>query len=396
MNFTNLALSTTGSNALSDATIYMSKNIHFNNINAYGNVGTAVSNETQAGFNIGRSWDVTISNSDIHDLKFGILFNNDSNMVFSGNSISNIREHGMDGISSNLTITNNVFSDIYPQGTDHPDGIIITTAGEAPSTPLSTNINISDNLFLRGNGQPFQGIYVKDDAGDLPFQNVTISNNDLAGTSYNGIMVQDGHNIAISNNIVAGFADQMSWIRLVQVNGVSLTSNQAQEYLYTNVTAMTQSQNVTGGAVSDSGRALAIAWLEANPQNVSALTPSVQALLDSSAQTILIGATANQALTGGLANAFIDGGAGNHTLTGGGGTDLFYFGTNIGHDVVTDFGAGGMHDMIDISAFLTAGLQPTETEVGASAVISFSNGASITLLNTALTDLHPATYGFIH
>jgi len=83
----------------------------------------------------------------------------------------------------------------------------------------------------------------------------------------------------------------------------------------------------------------------------------------------------------------IEGGAGNDTLTGGTGIDTFVFAKGSGKDVITDFGLGGEHDVIDISAYKDAGYKATVQDVGGDTVITFSTGDSITLVGVHVRDL---------
>ena len=97
----------------------------------------------------------------------------------------------------------------------------------------------------------------------------------------------------------------------------------------------------------------------------------------------------------GLANV-ITGNSGNNTLTGGAGDDTFVFGPSSGDDIIVDFVAGGTDDELDLSAYTTAGITWTITQVGADTVFDFTNGDSITLLNTtatSLVQLDPDSYG---
>jgi Ca2+-binding RTX toxin-like protein len=97
----------------------------------------------------------------------------------------------------------------------------------------------------------------------------------------------------------------------------------------------------------------------------------------------------------GLANV-IRGNSGNNTLTGGADDDTFVFGPSSGDDIIVDFIAGGTDDELDFSAYTTAGITWTITQVGANTVFDFSNGDSITLLNTtatSLVQLDPDSYG---
>ncbi|KAF0170497.1 MAG: putative Endo-1 3-1 4-beta-glycanase exsH, partial [Caulobacteraceae bacterium] len=90
----------------------------------------------------------------------------------------------------------------------------------------------------------------------------------------------------------------------------------------------------------------------------------------------------------GLANAIfgnaldniLNGGTGDDVLSGGAGNDTFLFLPGAGHDVVSDFVAGGTDDRVDLSAYAGAGITYTLTQTGSDAVFNFSNGDQIVLV----------------
>jgi Ca2+-binding RTX toxin-like protein len=114
-----------------------------------------------------------------------------------------------------------------------------------------------------------------------------------------------------------------------------------------------------------------------------------------SGANVLDGKAGNDTIDGGAGNDTIIGGAGDDRLTGGTGNDTFRFGPQSGHDVITDFGAGGTKDVIDISAYKAAGLTPTVHDIGSDVVISFSTGDSITVLGVHAHDLVANNVGWV-
>ncbi|MBT9444301.1 MAG: M10 family metallopeptidase C-terminal domain-containing protein [Hyphomonadaceae bacterium] len=104
-------------------------------------------------------------------------------------------------------------------------------------------------------------------------------------------------------------------------------------------------------------------------------------------QLNLIG-TATEGYGNGLANAIfgnaldniLNGGTGDDVLNGGAGNDTFLFLPGTGHDVVTDFVAGGVDDRVDLSAYAGTGITYVLIQTGADAVFNFSNGDQIVLV----------------
>lgn len=118
---------------------------------------------------------------------------------------------------------------------------------------------------------------------------------------------------------------------------------------------------------------------------------------------VIVGNLGTNILDGGAGNDTLDGGAGadtlvgrsgNDLLTGGEGVDTFWFEPGGGKDTITDFGAGGEKDVLDISSYLRAGMKPVVTDVGANVIISFSNGDAITLIGVDAHELTPVAKGY--
>ena len=107
----------------------------------------------------------------------------------------------------------------------------------------------------------------------------------------------------------------------------------------------------------------------------------------------LSGGDGNDTLDGGAGNDILLGGGGNDLLIGGAGKDIFRFELHSGRDVVRDFSAAD-HDVIDISNYLRAGLNPVLHDVGADVVISFGSGDSITLMGVHAGSLLATSAGF--
>jgi len=113
----------------------------------------------------------------------------------------------------------------------------------------------------------------------------------------------------------------------------------------------------------------------------------------------LYGESGNDRLIGGQGEDRLTGGTGNDTLTGdgpgaGGSTkqDVFYYESNFGDDIITDFDLS--RDTLEIRENINgssiddpSGLAAYITEVSGNAVISFSNGDSITLQGVSRADL---------
>ena len=106
----------------------------------------------------------------------------------------------------------------------------------------------------------------------------------------------------------------------------------------------------------------------------------------------LFGESGADTLFGDSGDDYITGGSHDDQLTGGTGSDAFFYDSGFGDDIITDFDTGT--DVLEIKACINgtsissaADLVPYVTEISGNAVISFSNGDSITLQGVSRTDL---------
>lgn len=108
----------------------------------------------------------------------------------------------------------------------------------------------------------------------------------------------------------------------------------------------------------------------------------------------LYGNSGDDSIDGGVGNDSIWGGAGDDQLAGGGGGDRFVFAPGSGKDVITDAPAAGT-DILDISAYLNAGLTPQIADTATGVTISFSTGESISILGVHAANLTVSPEGYV-
>ena len=191
-------------------------NVHFDNLDIHG---PATTNDG-TGVIIQNSKQVTVTNSEIHNIGTGIAYLNSDQVQISNNNLHNTQSDAMHGGgTSDITISHNTFSDFVGQG--HPDAIQFWTTG---ATSIAHDVVISDNTMTRGDGAIFQGVFMGADAS-TPFQNVTITGNAIVGGMYNGIALQYANNVEVQDNLVEGYQDMTSWIYLSKVINGSLDNN---------------------------------------------------------------------------------------------------------------------------------------------------------------------------
>jgi hypothetical protein len=175
------------------------------------------------GMQVRWSDNVTVTNSEFHELAHGLGHLDSSNLLFSNNEFHDLRIDGIrGGGSSFVTISGNTFRDFYRNEGDHPDAIQFWTTN---TTASAHDITIANNSFYRGDGGRAQGIFLRDEKTIYPYENVKISGNAIYGGMPNGITVAHGHNIEITDNIVLGYSDQASKIRVELSDGVVIKNN---------------------------------------------------------------------------------------------------------------------------------------------------------------------------
>ena len=327
--------------------ITSSSNITLDGVRVHGSLNDDV-HDDQSGLQIRNSQDITIVNSEFEQLQNGISQLDNDGLTISNNYFHHIRTDGIrGGGSDHLVFSNNYFTDFHPVEGDHPDAIQLWTSN---TTESATDITITGNVVVRGEGGAIQGIFLRDQVGGLPYTNVTITGNLVVGGLTQGIGVNGARNALIDNNVVVGLPDQRSSIMMTNVEGV--VSNNTGTHLVVN-SDMTAFGNKIVDAPWDGGLAVQRAWLtgQDNPvvhaglglkSTVAAFGEAGSGVLDATkltvsildaaavaasaridevrANTVKVNGTsgADKLAVDGKRDTIIDAGAGDDVLTGGG------------------------------------------------------------------------------
>ena len=168
---------------------------------------------------------VTVSNNEFEQLGRGAQLFGLTNLKVTNNNLHDIRSDGLDlSAVKGVLIDGNLFANFQRNSTDHPDAIQFQTIN---TTSPSSNIVIRNNVVQTGSGSGMQGIFMTDQMGTLPYQNVTINNNMVIGSNMpNGIMVSSANNLAVTNNTVVSPTNDSNpvWIRLGTITGTKTYS----------------------------------------------------------------------------------------------------------------------------------------------------------------------------
>lgn len=317
--------------------VWNSSSIVMDKLYVHGTLNGSAADDVR-GLLVRNSSNVTVANSRFEQLADAVSHIDSNGVTFTGNRFENLRDNGIvGGGTSNLKISGNVFSDFDHSGSVHPDAIQVWTTNTKASV---SNIDISGNVIDRGAGSVVQGIWMRDEVGNLPFKNVTISNNTIVGAAYNGIGVMGVAGLKLSGNTVVGRDDQASWISIQNATGAVVSDNVASKISYVNAQA-SKAANMLMGAASDTVAHDLSNWLAGNvgatdlagkldAQIVAkvGLSGSMDGTADAArpvaatpqpGATVLTGTAGADRLTAGASGDYrLDGGAGNDTLTGGG------------------------------------------------------------------------------
>ncbi|TAJ71411.1 MAG: hypothetical protein EPO51_14055 [Phenylobacterium sp.] len=357
-------------------TIGSSSDIHFSDLKVHGSLDNNPLNDPN-GVLIRDSSDISITNSEFQQLANAIGHLNVEGLVIRGNNIHDIRSDGIQGGgSSNVVIDANTFRNFFPASTDHPDAIQFFTTNSRAS---AHDITITDNVIMRGTGRQMQGIFLGEEVGTLPYLNVKIAGNFLAGTMYNGIYVYNGRGIVVDDNVVQGFSDMTSWISLTKVTGGALTDNAATSFQLSGLSDVANTGSTTLALATDQGAAAYQAWLAGNsttpppadpeppvtqpPASPFAGTAGPDTLVGTANADSITGQDGNDSLGGGAGADTLDGGAGADTLSGNAGVNVLrggdgndYYLVGAGDTVIeATTGAAGGIDLIYSYANFTLG-----------------------------------------
>lgn len=327
--------------------VQTSSNITLDHLKVHGPNNMGSGNEVGL-MMVRSSTNVTVKDSEFFDGIHGLSILDNNGLKIANNYFHDLRTDGVrGGGNSNLLVTQNTFTDFHPAAGDHPDAMQLWTNN---TTASATNITFSDNLVVRGTGDPIQGIFMRDIVGNLPFKNLTITGNMIVGARYNGIAVEHVDGGTISGNTVAGFVGETSWMRADNSTNIALTNNKSTTFISQFQNAAGTNGNTQIASIMDMGQSLVSAWLASHMGfsshwggtdtglmgylGLDAATMAALTAARSVAVTITGSAGADKLYASGTSASIVDAGAGddvifgntafNQTLKGGAGNDVFY------------------------------------------------------------------------
>lgn len=202
-----------------------SRNITLDTVYVHGSLDDDPSNDI-IGLNIGGGKNIKLINSEFQQLGRGAQLAALSGAVVANNKVHEMRSDGFNfAQSDHLLIEGNHFSNTKRIKGDHPDAIQFWTLR---TKRPSTDIIIRNNQIIQGKGHGTQGIFLKDEMGNMPYERVTIENNLMVGGNMaNGIYMLNGKDVNLINNTVVSRSDIKPpvWIRMINVKNLKLDGN---------------------------------------------------------------------------------------------------------------------------------------------------------------------------
>jgi hypothetical protein len=224
----NMVIAGANTNLAARLWVYQSAGVALSRINIPGVAGTFDS-PLYCGFSFRSSSNVSLRQFRVSWARNGICLYAVSSISIEQGVVRDIQSDGINaGAVQGLLVRSNDFSRSHPTSTDHPDAVQIFATDTVDG---SSNIVVDDNLFSRDGGGISQGIFLRDSSMTRPFKNVTITNNVILGGMYNGIALLNGITAKISNNLIVGYPDMISWIRVSYAQDVTVESSQANRFL---------------------------------------------------------------------------------------------------------------------------------------------------------------------
>lgn len=160
------------------------------------------------GFTITKSTDVLVSGNEISQVGKGIVMVSSSGITIHNNEIHDLRNSPIVGSGlNNITISSNHTYNYTPWKWgetygDHGDLIHIWTDANY-QTSASTNIVIKDNFLTQGTGTPLLGIFLEANTPTFGFEKVLIDNNVISNSNNQALRLERVSGVVSNNTAIA-------------------------------------------------------------------------------------------------------------------------------------------------------------------------------------------------
>lgn len=251
--------------------------VTFDTVSVRGSLDGNPSNDV-SGIQIRNSRNIRVVNSEFQQLERALAVGQTKGVTVSNNRVHDIRSDGFNFAEvTDVELVGNVMWNFLPIAKDHPDAIQFWTSR---TTTPSQDIKIASNVVHRGVGAYTQGIFLRDQLGTLPYERVTITDNLVIGTGYNGLRITGAVDLTIDDNELVTFAgDNNTFFLVKKADRFTARNNRATAISIDESTNVVQQGNKVTKPVKDKGRAALTQWISRHPD----LVGGVQAMISATA-----------------------------------------------------------------------------------------------------------------
>lgn len=227
----NIRIAGPNTNLITRLWVYQSSDVNLSRIDIPGTAGS-FDTPISCAITVRQSANVSLAQYRVSWARFGVCLAYDKNVSVLNGIVRDIQSDGVNVAAvQGLLVQGNDFATFHPLSTDHPDAVQVFATSTIPG---SSNVVVNDNLFSRDGGGIVQGVFMRDGTLVNPITNVTITNNVIAGGMYNGIAILSGISAKIANNIVIGYPDMQSWVRVNYAQDVTVEDVKANAFILEN------------------------------------------------------------------------------------------------------------------------------------------------------------------
>lgn len=198
---------------ISGSSTKASRAISFRNMLIHGPRDVAVPSLELVAFFIDGVDGCSITDSELANLRIAISWRGGKNLTVAKNHIHHCRTDAIRGEGyENAKILDNLIHDMMPPVGDHPDAIQVWTPPVVNGVaPAASNLEITRNIYYRGDGAPAQGVFLRQyEDGRAKHKGINAHGNIMLGCMGNGMLLT-GEGEARGNAVV-GYIGQRSWL----------------------------------------------------------------------------------------------------------------------------------------------------------------------------------------
>jgi Ca2+-binding RTX toxin-like protein len=180
-------------------TVRDSSYIWFEKISMYGSLDNNPRNDAD-GLAVFNSDYIRVFQSEFQQVRRAVAMGNSNHVEVLESNFHDIRQGGtLFAESHNVRVSGNRFSNFSISPDDHPDAIQFWETG---TTRNSRDVVIMDNIIMQGNGNAMQGIVFGNSKPEYKYENITIANNLVYVSTFNGILVDGASGFRVEGNSV--------------------------------------------------------------------------------------------------------------------------------------------------------------------------------------------------